>query len=58
MLIVIFFELRHDRIDALAHSNLTVGLPVQSVPAMGGWGLGLLAAALGFMGARRQRKAA
>lgn len=38
--------------------NLTVGLPVQSVPAMGGWGLGLLAAALGFMGARRQRKAA
>ena len=38
--------------------NLTVGLPVQSVPAMSGWGLGLLAAALGFMGARRQRKAA
>lgn len=52
MLIVIFFELRHDRIDALAHSNLTVGLPVQSVPALGGWGLGLLAFALGFMGVR------
>jgi hypothetical protein len=45
-----FFELHHDRIDALAHSNLTVGLPVQSVPALGGWGL--LAAALGFMGVR------
>ena len=55
MLIVIFFELRHDRIDALAHSNLTVGLPVhQSVPALGGLdlGLGLLAFALGFMGVR------